>query len=124
MRHCLQLGLIEKVLFGFKKRVREISKAPLGRKARIDSVRLGYVLNSYDLSPSQDQLSHFLECCAKNVKISKVDRDMSTDPHDLRSDSNVQRQVTFDELLTSVPLWRYIAVSRFDIRHRLIFSIV
>lgn len=110
-----QMGLIENALASFKRHVHEASCTvlPAGRKPKVDASQLGSVLAaSYGITASPDQLDHIINCCARNASLRKLDsKEPLSSPPPIAS-NDPSRRVTFDELMTSAPLWRLIAVSK------------
>ena len=109
--YCVQVGLIERALAGFKHRMREKSGIGPGFRVRITASTLEKVLASYGITVTEIQLQHIMSSCSwagckrANSKVNPIADGEGG------GDDVTERPVSFQELLTSVPLWRLIAVS-------------
>ena len=97
--------MIEEALEEFQRRCREESGTGSSR-SRINMSMLGQLLASYGIITSRDQLINILSSCTRHRLEEEADNTESN------GDEGFERLVTFDDLLTSIPLWKLISVSR------------
>jgi len=70
----------------------------------VNAPTLAKLLATYGIIPSKAQVNHILSACTRCHQ--------EDDAEGEDNDDAVDRLVTFDDLLTSIPLWKLIAVSR------------
>lgn len=106
--------MMERSLSNFKARVRQKGSSGTTHRAKINHIQLVDILNDYGFVVNEEEAYKMVQACSERRKHGDSRHgyeEYDEEDEEVKSEHQAGRLVNFEELLTSLPLWKAVAVS-------------